>query len=73
MGSIVVDFSFLRDQGLITPVEPPVSDKGRRLGKKHYVVEYKMIIQVVDRDLTCALPNLFPTMTYLQIASNPGR
>ena len=50
---IVVDFSFLLDQGRIHPIEPSFDEMGRQIGKRHYKVEYEMIIQVVDRDLTC--------------------
>ncbi|KAF2181357.1 hypothetical protein K469DRAFT_713791 [Zopfia rhizophila CBS 207.26] len=53
VGAIEVDFSFLRDQGLIRPVEPDEDEQGRKVGQRHYKVEYNMIIQVVDRDLRC--------------------
>lgn len=49
VGEIVVDFTFLRDQGLIRPIEPTPGSKGKR----HYRVNYTMGIRVVDRDLKC--------------------
>lgn len=60
VGEIVVDFTFLRDQGLILPVEPKVNKKGKRVGRKHYLVKYTMQILVVDRDLKCE----FSSCTY---------
>ncbi|CVK87782.1 related to hsp70 protein [Fusarium mangiferae] len=52
VGEIVVDFSDLLEKGL-TPVEPIVYEDGRTLGKRHYRVNFTMIIQVIDRDLRC--------------------
>ncbi|KAB5518088.1 hypothetical protein GE09DRAFT_1045090 [Coniochaeta sp. 2T2.1] len=52
-GEIVVDFTFLRDEGLIQPVDGGVNAKGRRIGKRHYRVTFTMVIKVVDRDLQC--------------------
>lgn len=49
VGEIVVDFTFLRDQGLIRPIEPAPGSKGKR----HYRINYTMGIRVVDRDLKC--------------------
>ncbi|KAF4449998.1 hypothetical protein F53441_6782 [Fusarium austroafricanum] len=51
VGQIVVDFTFLRDEGKITPTEPIVLPDGRKVGTKHYKVDFTMIICVVDRDL----------------------
>jgi len=48
-GDIVVDFTFLREQGLIQPVEPEPGTKGKR----HYKVNYDILIRIVDRDLKC--------------------
>ncbi|RYP04020.1 hypothetical protein DL764_004714 [Monosporascus ibericus] len=56
VGRIVVDFTFLRDQGLIQPIYnriPEGRNKGMRVGKPHYQVDYTMVIEVVDRDLRC--------------------
>jgi hypothetical protein len=53
VGEIVVDFTFLRDQGLIVPVDGGVGSSGKRVGRKHYLVKYTMVIKVVDRDLQC--------------------
>ncbi|RYP15476.1 hypothetical protein DL765_005683 [Monosporascus sp. GIB2] len=56
VGRIVVDFTFLRDQGLIQPIYnhiPEGRNKGMRVGKPHYQVDYTMVIKVVDRDLRC--------------------
>ncbi|EGU75188.1 hypothetical protein FOXB_14285 [Fusarium oxysporum f. sp. conglutinans Fo5176] len=52
VGEIVVDFSDLLNRGL-TPVEPIVYEDGRTIGKRHYRINFTMIIQVVDRDLRC--------------------
>jgi hypothetical protein len=51
-GDIVVDFTFLRDEGLIQPVYGE-NEAGQRVGKLHYRVTYTMVIKVVDRDLQC--------------------
>lgn len=48
----MVDFSDLREKGL-KPVEPVIYEDGRTVGKKHYRVNFTMVIQVVDRDLRC--------------------
>ncbi|KAL2137237.1 hypothetical protein VTI74DRAFT_6448 [Chaetomium olivicolor] len=53
VGEIVVDFTFLRKEGLIQPVDGGVNDRGKRVGKRHYRVTYTMVIKVVDRDLQC--------------------
>lgn len=53
VGEIVVDFTFLRDQGLIDPVDGEVNSSGKRVGRKHYQVNYTMWILVVDRELRC--------------------
>jgi hypothetical protein len=53
VGEIVVDFTFLRDQGLIQPIDGSVNERGKRVGKRHYKVTYTMAIKVVDRDLQC--------------------
>lgn len=47
-----MDFSDLLDKGL-TPVEPIVYEDGRTIGKRHYRINFTMVIQVVDRDLRC--------------------
>jgi hypothetical protein len=48
-----VDATFLRDQGLITPVEPITDAKGQKRGARHYRVECTIVIRVVDRHLEC--------------------
>ncbi|KAK7952893.1 hypothetical protein PG988_013587 [Apiospora saccharicola] len=53
VGEIMVDFTFLRDQGRLLPTEPGTNSKGKPVGKRHYRVEYKIEIEVVDRDLKC--------------------
>ncbi|KAK7941501.1 uncharacterized protein PG986_013888 [Apiospora aurea] len=53
VGEIVVDFTFLRDQGWLLPTEPGTNSKGKPVGRRHYKVEYKIEIEVVDRDLKC--------------------
>ena len=55
VGDITVDFTFLIKDGLIQPIEPSLDDNGQRIGKRHYRVEYKLFIEVVDRDLSCEL------------------
>jgi hypothetical protein len=52
VGEIVVDFTFLRKEGLIQPVDG-YCRRGKRVGKRHYRVTYTMVIKVVDRDLQC--------------------
>ncbi|OTB01781.1 hypothetical protein M426DRAFT_265487 [Hypoxylon sp. CI-4A] len=52
IGRIVVDFTFLRDQGLIEAKRETLAD-GREVGKKHYRVAYTMVIKVIGRDLRC--------------------
>ena len=59
VGEIVVDFTFLRDQGLIQPVDGRFNKNGKKVGKKHYQVNYTMVIKVVDRDLQCEFLTLF--------------
>lgn len=53
VGEIMVDFTFLRDQGWLEPTEPGTNSKGRPVGRRHYKVEYEIEIEVVDRDLKC--------------------
>ena len=56
VGEIVVDFTFLRNEGLIHPVEGGFNRNGKPVGKRHYRVTYTMVMKVVDRDLQCELP-----------------
>lgn len=48
-----MDFTYLRDSGRIQPVKPENVH-----GKKHYRVNYTMVIKVVDRDLQCKFPQV---------------
>ncbi|KAI2609234.1 hypothetical protein GGR54DRAFT_643547 [Hypoxylon sp. NC1633] len=52
VGRIVVDFTFLREQGLIT-ARREKSPFGNYVGKKHYRVAYTMVMRVRGRDLRC--------------------
>ncbi|SPO06110.1 related to hsp70 protein [Cephalotrichum gorgonifer] len=53
VGEIIVDFTFLRDEGRIFPIQGALSDTGKQLGKRHYRVDYDLIIEVENRDLRC--------------------
>ncbi|KAH6646709.1 hypothetical protein BKA67DRAFT_524621 [Truncatella angustata] len=53
IGEILVDFTFLREQGLIQPIEPIKKPNGKTIGTRHYRVVFTMAIRVVDRDLQC--------------------
>ena len=53
VGEIDADFTFLRDQGLIRPIQRALDEKGKPIGKQHYRVNYTMVIKVSDRDLSC--------------------
>ena len=59
VGEIVVDFNFLRDQGLIQPVDGRFNKNGKKVGRKHYQVNYTKVIRVVDRDLQCKFLTFF--------------
>ncbi|KAI3339160.1 hypothetical protein F4824DRAFT_456252 [Ustulina deusta] len=52
VGTIIVDFTFLREQGLIKARREMTPD-GEYVGKKHYRVTYTMVIKVRGRDLQC--------------------
>ncbi|KAI1395126.1 hypothetical protein F4819DRAFT_506014 [Hypoxylon fuscum] len=52
VGRIVVDFTFLREQGLIEAKRETLAN-GKEVGKKHYRVAYTMVIKVTGRDLRC--------------------
>lgn len=58
VGEIIVDFTFLRNEGLIQPVDGGTNEFGKSVGKRHYRVTYTMVIKVVDRDLRCE--SLYP-------------
>lgn len=62
VGEIVTDFTFLRDEGLISPVEPQIGPHGKKIGKRHYKVDYTMVIKVVDRDLKCEFIEDIPSV-----------
>lgn len=51
VGEIEVDFSSLRDR--LVPIEPAVNKNQRKVGKRHYKIDFTMVIKVVDRDLEC--------------------
>ncbi|KAJ4321515.1 hypothetical protein N0V84_005318 [Fusarium piperis] len=52
-GTLVVDFSFLQQQGLIKPIEPEKNKNGKPIGKRHWKVEFLIYLQVIGRDLSC--------------------
>ncbi len=62
-----MDFTFLRDGGLLPVVEPDKDKRGKNIGVRHYKVEYKMYICVVDRDLKCeyAAPPTWPFVLFV--------
>jgi hypothetical protein len=62
VGEIIIDCTFLREEGLIAPVEPRTLENGKKVGKRHYRVNFTMAIRVVDRNLECtfASPYLLP-------------
>jgi hypothetical protein len=63
VGKIVVDFTFLRDQGLIEAKDK--TKDGHPYKTKHYRVIYTMVLKVTDRDLQCkAFPFPFPSPFY---------
>jgi hypothetical protein len=41
---------------LIQPQVPEVDERGKRVGKRHYRVNFTMVVKVVDRDLRCKSP-----------------
>ncbi|KAG5655397.1 hypothetical protein KAF25_006900 [Fusarium avenaceum] len=53
VGEIIIDCTFLRDKGRISPVDPIILDNGKQIGKRHYRVNFTMAIRVVDRHLEC--------------------
>ncbi|CAJ2501486.1 Uu.00g043390.m01.CDS01 [Anthostomella pinea] len=52
VGEIRVDFTFLKDRGLIR-LERSTTEEGVVVGEWHYKVHYTMVIKLVDRDLQC--------------------
>jgi len=46
-GKIVTDMTFLKTDGLISPMEPEDGEKGKR----HYKVEYELVMIVDGRNL----------------------
>ncbi|KAK9423862.1 hypothetical protein SUNI508_03878 [Seiridium unicorne] len=52
VGAIITDFTFLREQGLVEPVQN-YDETGNPIGKEHYEIEYKLYLEVVGRDLQC--------------------
>ncbi|KAK6080760.1 hsp70 protein [Seiridium cupressi] len=52
VGAIITDFTFLREQGLVEPVQN-YDATGNPIGKEHYEIEYKLYLEVVGRDLQC--------------------
>ncbi len=60
MGQMVVDMTFLRDQGIIKPIQKMKQNReGQEVpdGRKYYNVTFDMVIQVTDRDLRCECQN----------------
>lgn len=55
VGEIVVDFIFLRDKGLIRPVERRFNKDGKQVGKRHYQVTCNMWFNITDRNMRCEL------------------
>ncbi|KAH7377577.1 hypothetical protein BKA64DRAFT_767373, partial [Cadophora sp. MPI-SDFR-AT-0126] len=51
VGRIITDMTFLRDQGLISPVGPKPDENGVLRGKPHYEVTYDLVPIVEGRDL----------------------
>ncbi|KAH8900614.1 hypothetical protein GQ53DRAFT_633221 [Thozetella sp. PMI_491] len=53
VGDIEVDFTHLRDNGLLQPIEPGKRKRGKNIGVRHYRITFLLVIRVVDRDLKC--------------------
>lgn len=63
-----MDFTFLREQGLIEAKRETLAN-GKEVGKKHYRVAYTMVIKVTGRDLRCEhsfylIPSLIPPASH---------
>ncbi|KAI1758498.1 hypothetical protein GGR53DRAFT_516970 [Hypoxylon sp. FL1150] len=52
VGKIIVDFTYLRDEGCIRLTREVLSN-GEEVGNLHYRVAYTMVMKAVDRDLRC--------------------
>jgi hypothetical protein len=70
VGEIEVDFSSLRDR--LVPIEPVVKSNKKKLGKRHYRIDFTMAIKVVDRDLECKSSQMriyFPSILSINVLS----
>lgn len=51
-GTIKTDMTFLRKQNLIQPIEATFNEHGLQISKRHYKVEYEVVMIVDGRNLT---------------------
>ncbi|KAH7235111.1 hypothetical protein B0J15DRAFT_407355 [Fusarium solani] len=50
-GTLEVDFNFLKEQGLIKPIEPEIGKNGKPIGTRHWKVEFLIYLKMIGRDL----------------------
>ncbi|GKU06026.1 hsp70 protein [Fusarium langsethiae] len=53
VGEIIIDCTFLLEEGRITVINPIILPNGEQIGRRHYRVNFTMAIRVVDRHLEC--------------------
>ncbi|KAM0433418.1 hypothetical protein ACHAPT_004296 [Fusarium lateritium] len=71
-GTLEVDFSFLRDQGLLEPIDPELDENGKPIGKRHWTVEFQIQLKVIGRDLSCIVTRDEQVINSCRINIAPG-
>ncbi|UPL03875.1 hypothetical protein LCI18_014809 [Fusarium solani-melongenae] len=71
-GTLEVDFTFLKEQGLIKPIEPEIGKNGKPIGKKHWKVEFLIYFKVIGRDMSCIIKRDGKVINSCRINIAPG-
>ncbi|KAJ4186909.1 hypothetical protein NW755_007642 [Fusarium falciforme] len=71
-GTLEVDFTFLKEQGLIKPIEPEIGKNGKPIGKRHWKVEFLIYFKMIGRDLSCIVKRDGKVINSCRINIAPG-
>ncbi|KAJ3464653.1 hypothetical protein MRS44_009439 [Fusarium solani] len=71
-GTLEVDFNFLKEQGLIKPIEPEIGKNGKPIGTRHWKVEFLIYLKMIGRDLSCIVKRDGKVINSCRINIAPG-
>ncbi|KAL6365550.1 hypothetical protein LRP88_01547 [Fusarium phalaenopsidis] len=71
-GTLEADFNFLKEQGLIKPIEPEIGKNGKPIGTRHWKVEFLIYLKMIGRDLSCIVKRDGKVINSCRINIAPG-